>query len=190
MEMASAQADGELSQTEAERFNAHASACTTCSDALGSYEDVRRRCLINPTVDLSDLRHQVIDALDVPTARGSAWPRLAAAAAVAACLCVLAGVVANWTGSPTAPDRSITRVIQAHGRTFDLTDLEVPLGSTVEWHNVGNDDHLLEATVGGATVRSALGPGDDQSVTFTEPGEYRFGCGIHASMSGTVTVDT
>src|SRR5690606_19406249 len=96
--------------------------------------------------------------------------RAGAVGFAAACLVLLSLVVTGPNGADPAPGGSevTAQTVHATDRAFDRPDVEVAVGSTVEWANVGDDDHLLVRTMGGATVRTPLAPGENQDVTFEQ----------------------
>ena len=69
---------------------------------------------------------------------------------------------------------------------FDPDQLVVPVGTTVTWrdvegfHTVLSSDFLLDSP--------PLEEGQTYAHTFAAPGEYRYVCGIHPDMLGTITV--
>jgi plastocyanin len=70
---------------------------------------------------------------------------------------------------------------------FEPADIEVPVGTTVDWINEDPFDHTVTAA-DGAFDSGAMAAGDTFSRTFDSPGTYEYFCAIHPSMSGTVTV--
>jgi plastocyanin/uncharacterized membrane protein YhaH (DUF805 family) len=70
--------------------------------------------------------------------------------------------------------------------------IEVPVGATVEWKNVGRNPHNV-AAVDGSFHSDNLDRGGEYSHTYDKPGIYRFYCTLHgtkdgAGMAGTVVV--
>ena len=68
-------------------------------------------------------------------------------------------------------------------------DINVPLGATVAWTNTDPAPHdvaILDGPV--LNVSPEVEPGDTWSMTFTEPGTYRYYCEFHPSMVANVVV--
>lgn len=71
--------------------------------------------------------------------------------------------------------------------SFEPANIEVPVGTTVEWTNDDPFDHTVTAQ-DGAFDSGTLSAGGTFSHRFDSPGEYEYLCAIHPSMTGTVTV--
>ena len=70
--------------------------------------------------------------------------------------------------------------------------IEVPVGATVEWKNVGRNPHTVAATDGSFTS-DTIDRGGEYSHTYDKPGIYPFFCTLHgtkagAGMAGTIVV--
>jgi len=71
--------------------------------------------------------------------------------------------------------------------SFTPSSLTITSGSTVTWKNDGNVTHT--ATADGAEFDSGnLASGASFSHTFSTKGTFTYHCAIHASMTGTITV--
>jgi plastocyanin len=70
---------------------------------------------------------------------------------------------------------------------FQPADIEVPVGTTVDWTNVDPFAHTVTAR-DGAFDSGTMDGGGTFSQTFSEPGTFEYFCAIHPSMTGTVTV--
>ena len=70
---------------------------------------------------------------------------------------------------------------------FQPVDIEVPVGTTVDWTNEDPFAHTVTAR-DGAFDSGTMDGGATFSQTFSEPGTYAYFCAIHPSMTGTVTV--
>ena len=70
---------------------------------------------------------------------------------------------------------------------FAPADIEVPVGTTVDWTNEDPFAHTVTA-LDGAFDSGTLAGGAAYSQTFAEPGTFDYVCAIHPSMTGTVTV--
>ena len=69
---------------------------------------------------------------------------------------------------------------------FMPTDLEVKVGTTVEWVNKDSVDHTV--TLENGDFDTELIVGATTTVTFNEVGEYRYFCQYHPGMQGSVIV--
>ncbi len=133
----------------------------------------------------------------------SAHARLALALAglVAPALILTAGLDAHAAARPTpvppahkAPP--VARVAIA-GYAFRPKTLTVVSGTRVTWTNTDSDSHAVAsdshavASDTGAFMESAnLSTGQSFTHTFGKAGVYRYHCGLHAFMTGTVIVKT
>jgi plastocyanin len=70
---------------------------------------------------------------------------------------------------------------------FAPADIEVPVGTTVDWTNEDPFAHTVTAR-DGAFDSGTMDGGAVFSQTFSEPGTYHYFCAIHPSMTGTITV--
>ncbi len=74
---------------------------------------------------------------------------------------------------------------------FSPNPAVIAVGSTITWTNKDSFAHTVKfaASNGAAAEESpSLGSGANFSKTFATPGTYAYICGIHNSMTGTVTV--
>src|SRR3712207_5086940 len=70
---------------------------------------------------------------------------------------------------------------------FDPADATAAPGDTVRWTNRGRIDHNIFIQDPGLSS-DILHPGDATEYRFTAAGVYRYVCGLHPTMTGTVTV--
>lgn len=68
---------------------------------------------------------------------------------------------------------------------FEPAQLEVGVGDTVSWENVGEAGHTVTFD---DEDSGDLDPGESYSRTFEEAGEFDYVCTIHPNMEATVTV--
>ena len=77
-------------------------------------------------------------------------------------------------------------------KDFALEDIQVSVGTKVNWTNQDSARHTTTAGSGGSVSGTwnsgPLGQGQSFSFTFNEPGTFPYFCQIHSSMTGTVTV--
>lgn len=66
---------------------------------------------------------------------------------------------------------------------FDAEVIRVPVGTKVEWTNVGRNPHTVTAD-DGSFDSGNMAPGDEFSWTFDEPGVYRYYCVYHGAPGG------
>ena len=79
--------------------------------------------------------------------------------------------------------------VYIEAKDFSLTSVTVQPGVEVEVENEGEQQHTVTSD-DGAFDSGHVAPGSKGSITApTEPGEYPFHCEIHASMTGTLTVE-
>jgi plastocyanin len=109
---------------------------------------------------------------------------------------IVAACSSGGTGSPAATEAP-SAVLPAGGAAsgavtivdfgFEPADVPVAAGSTVTWTNTGDATHTIKWSDG--TPQSVgLSNGDTYDRTFDAPGTYAYVCGIHGTMSGTITV--
>jgi plastocyanin len=91
--------------------------------------------------------------------------------------------------SSTAPDRpASTRDIWIHDGMFSPGTIWVTAGTTVRWINYGYGPHSV-ASMDGLWDSGPMRRGVEFSVTFTQPGTYRYQCRYHPDlMAGVVIV--
>jgi plastocyanin len=70
---------------------------------------------------------------------------------------------------------------------FEPADLTVAAGTTVTWTNTGAATHTVKWS-DGTPESSGLTSGATYQRTFDTAGTFPYVCGIHGSMSGTITV--
>jgi len=70
--------------------------------------------------------------------------------------------------------------------TFQPEDLTIQAGTEIVWENRDRAPHT--ATAEGEFDSGTLGRGDSYSVTFEEPGTYRYICAIHPYMTAKIVV--
>jgi plastocyanin len=88
------------------------------------------------------------------------------------------------TVDPASPPAGTVRIVQF---AFVAADIDVTAGSAITWTNEDPAPHTVTAEAG--TFDSLqLEPGDSFSTVLQEPGDYRYRCEIHPTMTGTVRV--
>lgn len=71
--------------------------------------------------------------------------------------------------------------------SFDPATLEIPVGTTVRWTNNDTAVHTITAE-DGSFISEDLQQGDSFEFTFTTAGTFPYVCGIHPSMTASITV--
>ena len=70
---------------------------------------------------------------------------------------------------------------------FDPNPVSVPVGGAITWTNRDGLAHSVRSD-DGALASSPIDQGQTYTATFAAAGEIAYYCGIHPSMTGTVTV--
>ena len=71
---------------------------------------------------------------------------------------------------------------------FSPREIEVAVGQELVWTNGDDFAHTAEGDDGTFDTGNLDAGATSEPVTFDEPGTYSYFCGIHNSMTGTVTV--
>jgi plastocyanin len=79
--------------------------------------------------------------------------------------------------------------IEIAGFQFLPQEVVVQPGTEVVWTNADNTDHSVVSVGGQFENSEALGQSDVYAFVFTTPGTYRYFCGFHNNMTGTVVVE-
>ncbi|MGH8990546.1 MAG: plastocyanin/azurin family copper-binding protein [Acidimicrobiia bacterium] len=90
-----------------------------------------------------------------------------------------AAAAGNKGGTPVA----ITNFL------FEPAELQVPPGTKVTWTN--NDDaphNVQDISDLNTPISKELNKGESFSITYEQPGEYKYDCGLHTYMTGTIKV--
>jgi len=72
-------------------------------------------------------------------------------------------------------------------RAFNPAELDVAIGTMVTWTNTDSTAHTTTSDAAGWNS-GTLQPGAQFSTTFSNAGTFRYHCGIHPDMVGTVVV--
>ena len=96
--------------------------------------------------------------------------------------------VGTPAGSPAAEaDADVT--VEIVDFAYGEGDLEVEVGTTVQWVNRDSAPHTVTSDPGGEAFQSGkLDEGDAFTFTFTETGTFEYFCEFHPDMEGTVIV--
>jgi mono/diheme cytochrome c family protein len=96
---------------------------------------------------------------------------------------------ANLPGAPSAgsPEAGSAGVVQIliSGMKFARSTVEVRVGETVEWKN---DDITPHTATGGAFDSGSIDPEKSWRHTFTEAGQFPYGCTFHPEMKAEIIV--
>ena len=71
---------------------------------------------------------------------------------------------------------------------FSPQTLTIKAGTKVTWVNGDDIPHTVASTTQGLRSK-ALDTGDSFSFTFTTPGTYKYFCGLHPHMTGSIVVE-
>ena len=94
------------------------------------------------------------------------------------------------TPAPVASSTPITIPVGAStlgNRAFNPAQLDVAVGTTVTWTNTDSTAHTTTSD-GPGWNSGTLQPRAQFSTTFSDAGTFRYHCGIHPDMVGTVVV--
>lgn len=96
-------------------------------------------------------------------------------------------IVGNEEGTPAASASTTTVTVEIVDFAFEPAELEVAVGTTVTWTNVGEQPHTATAEDGSFDT-GVLTTDKHASHTFTEPGTYPYVCTLHESTMQAVLV--
>jgi len=93
--------------------------------------------------------------------------------------------------APAAESQDATPQVVIERSRFGPTALVITSGTTVRFENFDPFAHTVTANEGTPLTFASgdLGQGEQFSVTFDEPGTYRYFCEIHPTMRATVVVE-
>lgn len=108
-------------------------------------------------------------------------------------------------GGADAGDRAEAKGAEADGTTeengtggtsveivnflFEPAELQVPPGTKVTWTNKDDAPHNVHDVSDLKTPMSPdMNKGESFSITYEKPGEYKYDCGLHTYMTGTIKV--
>jgi plastocyanin len=109
------------------------------------------------------------------------------AIAVAACSGGGAGSPSPTEAPSGAAPGGTTSAVSIVDFGFEPADLTVTAGTTVTWTNTGAATHTVKWS-DGTPESTGLTNGATYQRTFDTAGSFPYVCGIHGSMSGTITV--
>lgn len=96
----------------------------------------------------------------------------------------LAGAVAPAFGEQAGQ----THKVEIRNFAFAPNDITVPAGSHIVWTNRDDEPHTLVSASGAFKPSQALDTNDSFEIVLDKPGTYRYFCGIHPMMVGTIVV--
>ena len=106
---------------------------------------------------------------------------------VAACSGAGAGSPSPTEAPSAAAPGGTTGAVSIVDFGFEPADLTVAAGTTVTWTNTGAATHTVKWG-DGTPESTGLTAGATYQRTFDTAGSFPYVCGIHGSMSGTITV--
>lgn len=100
------------------------------------------------------------------------------------------GMMGGSQGTQSATGTPAVGVTQVNIQNFAFQPavIQVAKGATVTWTNQDSAPHTVTFRDSGMTGSGTLQRGQSFSYTFSRPGAYTYYCGVHPSMTGTVTV--
>ena len=110
-----------------------------------------------------------------------------AAAGVFAAGAIVLSVLWSQGSADTEAISGAPGSVAISGFTFVDAKITVAVGSEITWTNATGPTHSVVAT-NGSFSSNRLGTGESFSHTFDTAGTFNYVCGIHASMTGVVTV--
>jgi plastocyanin len=81
-----------------------------------------------------------------------------------------------------------TVTVEIKDNSFKPSLLNVPVGTTVVWHNNDALSHSVVSDIQGQFESGKIKKGEEFAFTFNSAGSFSYHCGIHQGMKGTVTV--
>jgi len=88
----------------------------------------------------------------------------------------------------TTPALAADLEVKIENFTFNPQKITVKAGTTVNWTNVDDIPHTVEATTK-AFKSKALDKSDKFSFMFTTPGSYEYFCSLHPHMKASIVVE-
>lgn len=98
---------------------------------------------------------------------------------------LLPGALAALVALPHGTASAATRTVSVADDYFAAKTVTIARGDTVRWVWKGRHKHDVASTSFGSSPLQRHG---SFSVRFTRTGRYRYYCGVHLKMSGTVVV--
>jgi plastocyanin len=102
----------------------------------------------------------------------------------------LAGLDLNSASVASVPSVSSGSevTVEIKDSSFKPSLLNVPVGTTVVWHNSDAVSHTVESDIQGQFKSGKIKKGEEYAFTFETAGSFGYHCGIHQGMKGTITV--
>lgn len=80
-------------------------------------------------------------------------------------------------------------VVEMYDNRFEYTEINIPVGGSVNWVGAGQNPHNAVAADGSWSTESVFGSldqyeGDEAVLTYDQPGEYIFFCTYHGNSEG------
>jgi len=76
---------------------------------------------------------------------------------------------------------------QNGGMSYSPASAQARVGQTVIWRNADSTDHTATANNGGFNT-GVIAPGGSVSILMTSSGNFNYKCGIHPTMTGSLSV--
>jgi plastocyanin len=96
--------------------------------------------------------------------------------------------VATVAPTNTTTTGSSDNVVNVSNFQFSPSTLTVKAGTTVTFKGVSGDHTVTSDAGSSMTFDQSISAGSSITITFANPGTYKYHCSIHASMHGTIVV--
>jgi plastocyanin len=111
--------------------------------------------------------------------QAASYPAISTAGDVSDARLVTPATTSNLVSS-TLPDKpTTTRDVWIHDNFFSPGTIWVPAGTTVRWINYGYEQHSV-VSLAGSWDSGAMRHGAEFSITFNQPGTFRYACRYHS----------
>jgi plastocyanin len=93
------------------------------------------------------------------------------------------------TQAQTGPAQTVPNTVTIKDFAFTPSTMTVKAGTTVAWTNLDSAPHTIVSDSGGEISSETLSNGQSYTHTFNTQGTFKYHCGIHSSMKGTIIVE-
>jgi len=101
---------------------------------------------------------------------------------------VSGGVTATAAPTNTTATGSSDNMVNVSNFQFSPSSLTVKAGTTVTFKGVSGDHTVTSDADSPMSFDQGVSQGSSITITFANPGTYKYHCSIHASMHGTIVV--
>lgn len=107
---------------------------------------------------------------------------------MAACNMATTSTSANNSGPTVTPTPIPANAVNIANSAFSPQNRTISVGTNLTWTNTDSIDHSIVSDNSDFTASGALSNAGTFSRTFNATGTFPYHCGIHSSMTGTITV--